>query len=106
MSVEKCHFMKSKKNMKRRILQAYSLIHSIKKDKFSVFGKFNLVKSGWGVIPFRDSLGKKSCMSIMMIIIIYHMCRRFIPLHSCDYLNKISIKINVATDEGIGQNEV
>ena len=29
----------------------------------------------------------------------YHMCQ-FIPLHSCDYLKKISIKINVATDEG------
>ena len=25
---------------------------------------------------------------------------QFIPLHSCDYLEKISIKINVATDEG------
>ena len=25
---------------------------------------------------------------------------QFIPLHSCDYLKKISIKINVATDEG------
>ena len=23
-----------------------------------------------------------------------------IPLHSCDYFNKLSIKINVATDEG------
>ena len=25
---------------------------------------------------------------------------QFIPLHSCDYLKKISIKINVATDKG------
>ena len=25
---------------------------------------------------------------------------QFIPLHSCDYLKKISIKTNVATDEG------
>ena len=28
------------------------------------------------------------------------------PLHSCDYLNKISIKINVATDEGNCRNEM
>ena len=26
--------------------------------------------------------------------------------HSCDYLNKISIKTNVATDEGNSRNEV
>ena len=25
---------------------------------------------------------------------------QLIPLHSCDYLQKTSIKINVATDEG------
>ena len=25
---------------------------------------------------------------------------QFIPLHSCDYLKKISIKTKVATDEG------
>ena len=29
-----------------------------------------------------------------------------IPLHSCDYLNKISIKTNVATDEGNSRNEM
>ena len=29
----------------------------------------------------------------------YHMYQ-FIMLHSCDYLQKISIKINVATDKG------
>ena len=28
------------------------------------------------------------------------------PLHSCDYLNKSSIKTNVATDEGNSQNEM
>ena len=28
-----------------------------------------------------------------------------IPQHSCDYLKKISIKINVATDEGNSPNE-
>ena len=30
---------------------------------------------------------------------------QFIPLHSCDYLNKIRIKTNVATDEGNSWNE-
>ena len=30
---------------------------------------------------------------------------QFIPLHSCDYLKKISIKINVETDKGNTQNE-
>ena len=27
------------------------------------------------------------------------------PLHSCDYLNKSSMKTNVATDEGNSRNE-
>ena len=27
------------------------------------------------------------------------------PLHSCDYLNKNSMKTNVATDEGNSRNE-
>ena len=27
------------------------------------------------------------------------------PLHSCDHLKKISIKTNMATDEGNSQNE-
>ena len=31
---------------------------------------------------------------------------QLIPLHSCDYLNKTSIKTNVATDEGNSQNEM
>ena len=31
---------------------------------------------------------------------------QFIPLHSCDYLKKVSIKINVATDEVTSQNEI
>ena len=35
----------------------------------------------------------------------YHMYQ-FISLHSCDYLNKTSIKINVATDEGNSRNEM
>ena len=29
----------------------------------------------------------------------------FIPLHSCDYLKKVSVKINVVTDEGNSRNE-
>ena len=29
-----------------------------------------------------------------------------ILLHSCDYLNKISIKTNVATDKGNNRNEM
>ena len=28
------------------------------------------------------------------------------PLHSCDYLKKFSIKINVATDEGNRRNKI
>ena len=35
----------------------------------------------------------------------YHIYQ-FIPLHSCDYLKKISIKATVATDEGNSQNEI
>ena len=31
---------------------------------------------------------------------------QFIPLHSCDYLDKISFQINAATDEGNSQNEI
>ena len=32
-------------------------------------------------------------------------CGSFIPLYSCDYLKQISIKTNLATDEGNGRNE-
>ena len=35
----------------------------------------------------------------------YHMYQ-FIPLHSCDYLKNISIKINVAIDEDNSRNEM
>ena len=35
----------------------------------------------------------------------YHMCQ-LIPLHSCDYPNKNSMKTNVATDEGNSRNEM
>ena len=35
----------------------------------------------------------------------YHMYQ-FIPQHSCDYRKKISIQINVATDEGNNRNEI
>ena len=31
---------------------------------------------------------------------------QFILLHSCDYLKKNSVKINVATDEGNSRNEI
>ena len=31
---------------------------------------------------------------------------QFILLHSCDYLKKILIKINVPTDEGNSLNEI
>ena len=31
---------------------------------------------------------------------------QFIPLHACDYLKKISIKINVGTDENNIRNEI
>ena len=30
----------------------------------------------------------------------------YIPLHLCDYLYKVSIKINVATDEDNSRNEI
>ena len=36
----------------------------------------------------------------------YHIYHQFIPLHSWNYLTKISIKINVATDEGNSRNEM
>ena len=35
----------------------------------------------------------------------YHMYQ-VIPLHSCDYLYQVSIKINVATDKGNSRNEL
>ena len=35
----------------------------------------------------------------------YHMYHS-IPLTSCDYLKKISIQINVASDEGNSRNEI
>ena len=35
----------------------------------------------------------------------YHMYQ-FIPLHSCDSLKKILIKVNVATGEGNSRNEI
>ena len=31
---------------------------------------------------------------------------QLIPLYSCDYLNKISIKISVVTDEGSSRNKM
>ena len=31
---------------------------------------------------------------------------QIIPLYSCDYLKKISVKTNMATDEGNSQNEI
>ena len=31
---------------------------------------------------------------------------QIIPLHSCDYVKKVSIKINMATDEGDSRNEI
>ena len=31
---------------------------------------------------------------------------QIIPLHSCGYLKKVSIKINVADDEGDSPNEI
>ena len=49
------------------------------------------------------------CLSLSLYIYIfsgeYHMYQ-FIPLHSCDYLKKISIKIYMATDEGNSRNEI
>ena len=30
----------------------------------------------------------------------------YMQIHACDYLNKISIKTNVATDEGNSRNEM
>ena len=35
----------------------------------------------------------------------YGICH-VIPLHSCDYLYKVSIKINMATDEGSNRNKI
>ena len=42
----------------------------------------------------------------MYIYIIFIHMHEFIPLHSCDYLKKISIKINVVADEDNSSNEI
>ena len=48
------------------------------------------------------------CLSIYLIYIyIYiYMCIYIIPLHSCDYLKKNSIEINVTTDESNSRHEI
>ena len=52
-----------------------------------------------------DLLGLLIPTQILQIILQYHMYQ-FIPLHSCIYLKKISIKINVKTDEGNHRIEI
>ena len=42
----------------------------------------------------------------MYIYILYVYVYQLIPLYSCDYLNKNSMKTNVATDEGNSRNEM
>ena len=62
----------------------------------------NGIQWSWGQIPlrptfysyFKESFGDE-----------YHMYQ-LIPLHSCDYLNKNSMKINVTTDESNSRNEM
>ena len=39
-------------------------------------------------------------------IYIYIYIYKSIPLHSCDYLKKISVKMNVANNEGNSGNEI
>ena len=45
---------------------------------------------------------------IYIYIYIPYVCHMYqlIPLHSCDYLKKLSIQIKVATDEGNSRNEM
>ena len=51
-------------------------------------------------------------MMYLMYIEVLHciyknlLAKFYYPPHSCDYLKKISIKINVATDEGDTRNEI
>ena len=52
-----------------------------------------------------DLLGLLIPTQRLQIILQYHMYQ-FSPLHSCIYLKKISIKINVKTDEGNHRIEI
>ena len=64
--------------------------------------RLNGIQWSWVKIPLRPtfySYFKESSSGE------YHMYQ-LITLHSCDYLKKLSMKINVATDEGKSQNEM
>ena len=51
----------------------------------------------FAVTPKKNKIGSLCCTYDMY---------QFIPLHSCDSMCKMSIKINVATDEGTSRNEI
>ena len=56
----------------------------------------------WVQIPLRPTFYSYFKESFSYEFYMY----QFIPLHLCDYLKKISIKINVASDEGNSRNEI
>ena len=62
----------------------------------------NGIQWSWIQIPLRPTFYSNFRESVSDE---YHMYQ-LIPLHSCDYLNKTSIKTNVATDEGNSRNEM
>ena len=63
--------------------------------------RLNGIQYSWVQIPLRTTFYSyfQECFTDE-----YHMYQ-FIPLHSFDYLSEISLKENVATDEGNGRNE-
>ena len=82
------------------IYKNYEIIKCLLKNVY--IEHLNGIQWSWVQIPLRPtfySYFKESFSDE------YHMYQ-LIPLHSCDYLNKISIKTNVATDEGNSRNEM
>ena len=71
-------------------------------EQIYIYIYVNRINWSWVQIPhtptfyshFKESFGDE-----------YHIYQ-LIPLHSCDYLNKTSIKTNVATDEDNSRNEM
>ena len=64
-------------------------------------------KNTQNFLKLNISLKRREIFVILIRCVCFfiHMCQ-LIPLHSCDYLNKVSIKTNVTTDEGNSRNEM
>ena len=65
------------------------------------FSGLDRIQWSWVQIPLRPTFYSYFKESISGEYNMY----QFIPLHSCDYLKKNSIKTNVVTDEGNDRNE-